>query len=304
MLEQIGNTLTFYAFYTASKVGKTGLTVTVNVRRGTTSVVTGGSATEIGDGLYAYTLASGSVTAENEYTAVFKTSDTSVDQQDIPALWAVGRAGIEDLDAAISTRLASSSYSAPPNAASVADAIWDEAISGHLTVGSTGAQLNAAGASGDPWATDLTIGGYSGDQAGKYLSDARNKTQLITAENVAFTNPTNPITGDLAIVRGDDYTAATGRALPEWSSDDWTPFDLTTAQSVTFKARTRYSESAFEQVATVLSATQVRVEFTSAQTGAFAAGRDVYSFDLEAVLAGGEIVTLAQGMISVIEDVE
>ncbi len=303
MLEQIGSALTFYAFYTASKVGKTGLTVTVNLRRGTTSVVTGGSATEIGDGLYAYTLASGSVTTENEYTAVFKTSDTSVDQRDIPALWAVGRAGIEDLDAAISTRLASGSYSAPPSAASVADAVWDEAVSGHVTAGSTGAQLNAAGAGGDPWATDLTVGGYSGDQAGKYLSDARDKTLLITAENVAFTMPTSPIAGDLEIVRGDDYTAATGRALPEWSSDDWTPFSLTTAQSVTFKARTRYSATAFEQAAAVLSDTQVRVEFTAAQTGAFAAGRDAYHFDLEAVLAGGEIVTLAQGAMTVIEDV-
>ena len=302
MLEQIGNALTFYAFYTASKVGKTGLTVTVNVRRGTTSVVTGGSATEIGDGLYAYTLTSGSVTSENEYTAVFKTSDTSVDQRDLPALWAIGKAGIEDLDAAISTRLAGASYSAPPSAASVADAVWDEAISGHTTVGSTGAQLSAAGAGGDPWATDIA-GGYSGDQAGKYLRDARDKTLLITAENVAFTNPTSPITGDLEIVRGDDYTAATGRALPEWSSDDWTPFSLTTALSVTFKARTRYSDSAFEQAAVVLADTQVRVEFTAAQTSALAVGRDAYSFDLEAVLAGGEIVTLAQGRMTVIEDV-
>ena len=263
MLEQIGNALTFYAFYTASKVGKTGLAVTVNVRRGTTSVVTGGSATEIGDGLYAYTLASGSVTVENEYTAVFKTSDTSVDQQDIPALWAIGKAGVEDLDAAISSRTA-----------------------------------------GDPWTADLAAGGYSGDQAGKYLRDARDKTLLITAENVTFTSPTDPITGDLEIVRGDDYTAATGRALPAWSSGDWTPFSLTTAISVTFKARTRYSDSAFEQAASVLSDTQVRVELAAAQTGAFAVGRDAYDFDLEAVLAGGEIVTLAQGRMTVIEDVE
>jgi hypothetical protein len=274
MLEQIGNALTFYAFYTASKVGKTGLTVTVNVRRGTTGVVTGGSATEVGDGLYSYTLASGSVNAENEYTAVFKTSDTSVDQQDIPALWVIGKAGVEDLDAAISTRLASASYSAPPSAGSVADAVWDEALSG-----------------------------YSGDQAGKYLSDARNKTLLITAENVTFTNPTSPITGDLEIVRGDDYTAATGRALPEWSSDDWTPFSLTTAQSVAFKARTPYSESVFEQAAAVLSDTQVMVELTAAQTGALAAGHDAYRFDIEAVLANGAVITLAQGKISVIEDV-
>ncbi len=264
MLEQIGNALTFYAFFGASKVGKTGLTVTVNVRRGTTSVVSGGSATEIGDGLYYYTLSSGSVTSENEYSAVFKTSDTTVDQKDIPALWVVGKAGIEDLDAAVST---------------------------------------AVSAGGDMWATDLVGGGYTGDQAGKVLSDTRAKALLISAENVSFTTPTNPITGDLQIVRGDDYTSATGRALPEWSSDDWTPFSLTTAQSVSFKARARYGDSVFEQAATVISDTQVQVAFTAAQTDDLLAGGGVYGFDLEAVLVGGEVVTLARGKMSVIEDV-
>jgi hypothetical protein len=57
---------------------------------------------------------------------------------------------------------------------------------------------------------------------------------------------------------------------------------------VTFKARTRYSDSAFEQAAAVLAGTQVRVELSAAQTSTFAAGRDAYDFDLEAVLAGGD----------------
>ena len=106
-MEQLSNAITFYVFYTANKVGKTGLTVTIDVwevtQAGTaTEIVTGGSATQIGDGLYKYTLASGSVDSVGEYLAVFKTSDATVDQQDIPALWIVGRAGIENLDASIS----------------------------------------------------------------------------------------------------------------------------------------------------------------------------------------------------------
>ena len=45
-LEQVSNSVTFYAMYVASKVGKTGLTVTVDVYRVNTSatatqVVTG-----------------------------------------------------------------------------------------------------------------------------------------------------------------------------------------------------------------------------------------------------------------------
>jgi uncharacterized protein YjbJ (UPF0337 family) len=47
----------------------------------------------------------------------------------------------------------------------IADGVWDEAISGHLTGGSTGAALNAAGSAGDPWSTPLP-GAYSSGTAG------------------------------------------------------------------------------------------------------------------------------------------
>jgi len=54
--------------------------------------------------------------------------------------------------------------------AEIADAVWDEAISGHLTAGTTGAQLNAAGAGGDPWSTALP-GAYGAGTAGKIIGD-------------------------------------------------------------------------------------------------------------------------------------
>lgn len=59
---------------------------------------------------------------------------------------------------------------APPTAAAIADAVWDESIGDHLTAGSTGAALNAAGSAGDPWTTTLP-GSYTGSQAGKILAD-------------------------------------------------------------------------------------------------------------------------------------
>lgn len=49
--------------------------------------------------------------------------------------------------------------------AEIADAVWDEAISGHLGAGSTGAALNGAGAAGDPWTTPLP-GAYGAGTAG------------------------------------------------------------------------------------------------------------------------------------------
>lgn len=58
-----------------------------------------------------------------------------------------------------------------PSAAAVADAVWDEAISGHLGAGSTGAAVNAAGSSGDPWSTPLP-GAYGAGTAGQIVGDA------------------------------------------------------------------------------------------------------------------------------------
>ncbi len=74
------------------------------------------------------------------------------------------------IDVATSTRLAGSAYTTPPTAGAIADAVWDETIGDHLTAGSTGAALNAAGSAGDPWTTTLP-GSYTGSQAGKILAD-------------------------------------------------------------------------------------------------------------------------------------
>lgn len=171
--EKLTQDITFYAFYVASKVGKTSLTVTVDVWEHTrtgvaTEIVSGGSATEIGDGLYKYVLSSASVDAVGEYIAVFKTADSSVDQQHLPALWIVGRSGVENLDAAVSSRLPTASYSAAPAVADVADAVWDEALSGHATAGSAGAALSAAGGAADPLLNTVP-GSYASGTAGAAL---------------------------------------------------------------------------------------------------------------------------------------
>lgn len=109
MLEQIGNALNFYAYFTYSKIGKTGLTVTVDVYKvdvnlTSTKIISAVAATEIGGGLYGYKLASGNVTVEGEYIAIFKTASAYTDVREIPAIWTVGKAGVELLDAAISSR--------------------------------------------------------------------------------------------------------------------------------------------------------------------------------------------------------
>jgi hypothetical protein len=127
MIEQVSTSVKFLAFFTASKQGKTGLTVTIDVYNPSgTQIVTGGSATALGGGLYSYTLSTDN-SSEGEYAAIFKTTDATVDSQHIPSLWVLGRAGVENLDAATSTRLASASYTAPstpPTASAIASAVW------------------------------------------------------------------------------------------------------------------------------------------------------------------------------------
>jgi hypothetical protein len=130
-LEHTGVALTFLAFFVAAKTGKTGLSPTVDVFKSDgTQIVTAGSATAVGGGLYRYTLASGSNDAEELYTCIFKTTDATVDQQHLPALWCVQKAGIENLDAAVSSR-----------STLTAQQVWDALTSALSTVGSVGKLL-------------------------------------------------------------------------------------------------------------------------------------------------------------------
>lgn len=63
-----------------------------------------------------------------------------------------------------------------PSAASIADAVWTEAVADHSGVsGSTAEALAAAGGAGDPWITALP-GSYSAGQAGYILGTNLNAT--------------------------------------------------------------------------------------------------------------------------------
>ncbi len=62
-----------------------------------------------------------------------------------------------------------------PTAAAIADAVWDELLSGHAISGSAGARLSATSTAPDPWATTLP-GAYGAGTAGKILGDNLNAT--------------------------------------------------------------------------------------------------------------------------------
>lgn len=64
----------------------------------------------------------------------------------------------------------------------IADQVWDEQISGHLSAGSTGEKLNSAGAAGDPWTTALP-GSYTPGQAGHILASRMPTGSVIVGTN-------------------------------------------------------------------------------------------------------------------------
>ena len=154
-------------------------------------------------------------------------------------------AALANMDAAVSTRLAASSYTAAPTAATVADAVWTETIGDHSgtagstaealanagggggasaadiadavwtealtdhtgTSGSTAEALAAAGSAGDPWITNIP-GSYSGTQAGNVVA-----TLLESINNQTSAISTDGLSivgpvlpgGEISLVVGDDY---------------------------------------------------------------------------------------------------
>lgn len=87
--------------------------------------------------------------------------------------------------------------------AEIADAVWDEALSGHTTAGTAGKGLSDAGAAGDPWSTALP-GAYGSGTAGKILGDKAFNASQIGGSTTAATAAGKAFQG---IVTG---TAVTG----------------------------------------------------------------------------------------------
>ena len=75
--------------------------------------------------------------------------------------------------AAIAADAIGASELAADAAAEIAAACWDVTLSGHLTSGTTGAALNAAGSAGDPWGTALP-GAYGAGSAGYLIGSYVN----------------------------------------------------------------------------------------------------------------------------------
>ena len=103
MIEQAGVEVIWYAFFTAGGEGKTGLSPTLTVYKddGATPEVDAGAMTELAGGFY---YRKQTPSGEGFRVAVAVTADTSVDQKHVPAILMIGKAGVENLDASVSSR--------------------------------------------------------------------------------------------------------------------------------------------------------------------------------------------------------
>lgn len=101
------------------------------------------------------------------------------------------------------------------SAATIADAVWDEVLSGHLTAGTTGNALNAAGSSGDPWSTALP-GAYGAGTAGKIVGDNLNATILSRASQTSVDTVDDFLDTEIAAIKAKTDTLP---ATPASTSD-------------------------------------------------------------------------------------
>jgi len=257
-LEQLSNNLDFFSFFVASKQGVTGLTVTVDVWKHLTAtntssqIVTSGSATEIGGGLYRYQLGSASVTGEGEYICIFKTSSATPDQREIPSIWCVQKSGSEYLDAAVTSRQATGSvtvgaYSSGQDPATLVWAAATRTLTGFgfsVTVGTNSDKTGYALAVTPPTAQQiwdsLTSALTTAGSVGKLVTDNINATIASRMATFTYTAPDNTSVGTI-LTRTDvatstrasaaDYTATRAGYLDATVSSRLATTGLTSLQA-------------------------------------------------------------------------
>lgn len=187
-----------------------------------------------------------------------------------------------------------------PTAAQVADAVWDELASDHVGAGTMGQKLNAAGGAADPL-TNQVPGTYGAGTAGAALG--RIGTGGVT---VTVASPV-AVDGTITLVRGDDYFAADG--VPIDFAFTALPYSFVGALSVKLTLKHRTSGQVVTFTGTVLSASSLRFQPTSAETSALVAnlnsgfGPNAYTYDVEVKLANGHTVTPQIGKANVREGI-
>lgn len=108
----------------------------------------------------------------------------------------IGKLIVDNLNATVGSRLASTDYTAPPSAATIADAVWEEALADHEgTVGSAAEALAQAGGSGasaadiaDAVLDEALSGHTTAGTLGKAIADVLEDTGTTLSASIAALN--------------------------------------------------------------------------------------------------------------------
>ena len=96
------------------------------------------------------------------------------------------------------------------DAAAVADAVWDEAMAGHVAAGSFGEGVANAASAGDPWSTPIP-GAYGAGTAGKKVSD------MVAEVTAILVDTGTTLDGKINVIDGivDEILVDTGTTLDQ-----------------------------------------------------------------------------------------
>ena len=185
----------------------------------------------------------------------------------------------------------------------IADGVWDEAIAGHLTAGTTGKALSDASAGGGDPLDNAVPGSYASGTAGFALGlvdDIKAKTDLIVTGEITVTDPIADGGALITLRRGETYSVAAGSAL-EWTVSE---FPSVTGATVTFQMRQKgKTTTVLTKSMTVVSSTVVRLELTAAETAALVARDRGYDYDIDVALAASAGTRIVHGDVTVLDSI-
>ena len=286
MIYKAGETITFVAYYTADGAAKTGITVSATVYKiGTGSVATP-IVSEQGGGLYYCTF---TPSEDGVYVCVFHTDDTTVDQSDIAGIAFRGVAGVNNLDAAVSSRSTLTQTDIISDGTPFPGAYIDTAISSRLA---------AADYTPAPSVSDIDNQLTASHGVGSW--------QTATIEPMIFQMAPDELEAmldgqsrqDIEIYKGDYLTVDI--TVVDANNN---PVDLTGASAV-FTARTRENSTEYiiQKSLTITDPTagKMRLELTSTETDQIPMR---YPADIELTLSDGTVKTVWKAAINIKWDV-
>jgi hypothetical protein len=199
----------------------------------------------------------------------------------------------------IATRLPTASYTTPPTAGAIADAVWDEARTGHTTAGTFGYYLDAQ--------VSTAGGGLTAGQE-TTLNEIHTYTAQISGSRIAHTGPVTS-GGNLELIKGKDYTVTSGNeialAITDTGGALYADFiSGTLAASKAFGARRDNGDATIAgtiySVSYASNVTTFTIEVAAAQLTDSLTEGDDWEYMIQRTTSGGKNVVGVSGQLTLL----